>query len=491
MSPREWLCATFLCLIAYPLSLLMLCGPRLFDMPFWADETLSWLISSDADFSHGMAALAGGVDTNAPVLHLFYRVIGNAFGHTPRTYRIASCVVMSLGLLGVYATLRRFVCRLPAFVATLSMIALPIILIHTTEARFYALFLSSSIWTCYFIDRRADRPSIGNAAGLAILSILLCGSHYFGILIIGCIGLFVVGRGLRSRLADAMETLWPMIAGLAMTATLLPLLRTQREALAGADGTWVPDHFMQNLATTIYVLLPMGTLVVTLALVFIARSFRKSRNARTFAFAPTSLLSLLIFPVVMIVVDRVIQPVLVPRYLIPSLAGLAVVIASCVVLIPAWTRLATIAALMFFFTSTALRYRNRIANPQPQTGMGILAQVPHDGLPIVVDWRGHLLAIWADRPDQRDRIYFVDDHRITHPDLDQSIPFEREMVRIMNRYYGFPKTISTEKLRDMGRFRLVTEFPESVADRFTEFSIKQQHPLSWIVGPKDVTADVK
>ncbi len=240
MSACEWLLAAITCVILYPAALLILSGPRLFTRPFWADETLSWLIASDADFSHAMAALAGGVDTNAPILHWIYRCAGNAFGHSPLTYRVVSAVAMSLGVLGVYDSLRRFALKLPSVAGTLAMVALPIVLSHTTEVRFYGYFLTAAVWTCYFVDRRFDRPTVANAMAVGASSIALCGTHYFGSLVVGCIAMFALCRARSSGICRAIDSVWPTALGAATTLCLLPLLVTQRQALAGAGGTWVP-----------------------------------------------------------------------------------------------------------------------------------------------------------------------------------------------------------------------------------------------------------
>jgi hypothetical protein len=488
MAAREWLLATICCLVLYPLSLLVLSGPRLFDRPFWADEVLSWLIASDQDFSHAMAALAGGVDTNAPILHWIFHLAGNMFGHTPLTYRLVSTLAMSLGLLGIYASLRRYADRLPSFGGTFVLLTMPIILAHTTEARFYGLFLAAAVWTCFFIDRRAQQPTVWNAVAVGIASILLCGIHYFGILALGCITVFAMARSLTRGLFRVADIAWPTAAGAAMTLCLLPLLKTQRQALAGAGSTWVPDHFLQNLTTSVSMLLPTGpAMVIGMLIVFALVSVRSGRRAEL-SIPTASLAGLALLVPVLIAFDRIAQPVLVPRYLIPSLAAIAIVVCGCLSAMPTRLRAASIVGLLALFVTGSINKRIKMANPDPRTGMGILAQVPNDETDIVVDWRGHLLPIWADRPLQRNHIVFLDDRRITHPDLDQSIPFEREMVRIMNRFYGFPRTITVAELARMDRFRLVTEFPETAEDRLGRVKVLERSPMSLLVERQPATA---
>lgn len=480
MSVREWLLAAACCLVLYPFALLVLSGPTLFDRPFWADEVLSWLIASDPDFWHGMAALAGGVDTNAPILHWIYHVVGNVFGHSPLTYRLTSTVAMSVGLLGIYASLRRTAFPLPSFGGTLAMLSLPIILAHTTEARFYGFFLATSAWMCFFVDCRSDRPRLWNAAAVGIASILLCGIHYFGILALGCVVLFAMVRALPRGLFRVADIAWPAMCGVVMTLCLLPLLLTQREALSGAGGTWVPDHFLQNLITTLSILLPAGTAMVLAGLILATLISLKSVRG-DLVLPSSSLFALLGLPALLILFDRVVQPVLVPRYLLPSLLVVAVLMCACLSLMSLRLRIASVLVLATLFVSGSVHMRTKIAQPDPRTGMGILAQVPSDQVETVVDWRGHLLPIWADRPEQRNQIVFLDDPRIAHPDLNQSIPFEREMVRIMNRFYGFPRTITVAELAKLDRFRFVTEFPETADERLGRVRVIERSPLSLLV----------
>lgn len=481
MSAGEWLIAGLGCFVAYPLALLVLAGPLLFTRPFWADETLSWLIASDPDFSHSMAALAGGVDTNAPLLHWIYRVAGNAFGHSPATYRIVSMLAMSLSLLGVYATLRRFTARLPSVAGGLALISLPIILTHTTEARFYGFFLAAAVWTCHMVDRRCDTTSVRSAVSVGIASVFLCSIHYFGILVLGGIVLFALSRGWRAGFVRAVDSVWPTILGAATTACLLPLLASQREALADVGGTWVPDRFLQNLTTSAVMLMPLSSALVVASIIAAALVWRRNEGVTNWPSISTCLWSLTLLPLVLLCVDRLVQPVLVPRYLIPATAAVPLLISACVCILSFRLQVAVLAALGILLAGGAIDMRLKMARPGTGTGMGILAEVPADEELIVVDWRGHLLPIWAARPGQRDRIVFVDDPRITHPDLDQSIPFEREMVRIMNHFYGFPRTIDVDELSRLDRFRLVTEFAESAEARLGRATVVERSAMSLLV----------
>ncbi len=242
-----------------------------------------------------------------------------------------------------------------------------------------------------------------------------------------------------------------------------------------------PNHFLENLTTSISLLVPTGAAFILGAILALTPIVHRSSECEDTPAPSTQLWSLALLPVVMIAFDRLVQPVLVARYMIPSVAAVSALVCACVGPIPRRVQLGSIGALAVLFVSGSLALRARIEDPDPRSGMGVLAQVPIDDLPIVVDWRGHLLPIWAVRPGQRDRIVFLDDPWLTHPDLDRSIPFEREMVRIMNRFYEFPKTIGIYELSRMNRFRLVTEFPESAKQRMGDMSVVDRSPLTFVV----------
>ena len=152
VNVREAILLLLVTAVIAPLAAFAIAGAYYFDRPFWSDEVLSWLIATDPSFDHGLAALAGGVDTNAPLLHLLFRALGQTLGSSPVVFRLAALVAMAATLAGLYLTLRRSVKAAAAAFGCLCFAALPIIIAHTTEARFYAFELAAR-----GVDKSPDR----------------------------------------------------------------------------------------------------------------------------------------------------------------------------------------------------------------------------------------------------------------------------------------------------------------------------------------------
>lgn len=479
VSLREQWLVGLLAFVAVPAITLAACGGGLLDRPFWADETLSWLISADGDLSHANAALAGGIDTNAPLIHWFYRLVGDAFGHTPVVYRSASMAFLSIALAGLYFVLRQTVTVGPAIVGCIAFWSLPIVIAHQTETRFYGPLVAAAIWTCHFVGRRRERTTLPDTVGLAVGSVALCASHYFGVVALLAIAAVEVTRAPRR----AVEQLFPIACGFVTTLCLWPLLASQRAVLADVGGTWLPDDFWTNLQTTAHVLMPgsarLAVVGLLVAAIILAGRRRVIDSLRAAMHSPLAALAL--FGVAMLAFDRLVQPVLVPRYFMPVLPAVALLVAAMVAALP---RRAGTAAGFVMVALLAMQFahvRGHLADPQPRTALAVVRSVerlPAD-VPILIDWRGHLLPIHAARPDLRSRLAFVDDPRATHPDLARAIPFERRMVEVMQRFYGFPRVVSVDDVRAADRFVLVTEFPEQLDERFPQWNKRQLGELTF------------
>jgi Dolichyl-phosphate-mannose-protein mannosyltransferase len=467
MRPRECAAAWFLGLLLLPTSLLILTGPALFGRPFWSDEILSWLIASDPDFGHGLAALAGGVDTNAPLLHLLYRGVGTVLGHTPGVYRATSALLMSLTLVGLYLTLRKTFAPRSAIAGCAAFCTLPIVIHHATEARFYALQLLGIVWAAHGLISRTQRPNVANAVQVAIASMIACGAHYFGVIAVACmVGAAFISR--TSTLLNTLKTTYPTLAGVAVTACCLPLLASQRAAMADVGGTWVPDFFWLNLRTVAAMVLPTawacGAALIVLAAILKSGKRGVADSVRRHV---SPLTALFVYGLVLLVFDRIVQPVLVPRYFVamtPALAWLVAVLVD-----RASTTLATVAtaACLALGGSELLRLRHAIEHPAPHSALAILLSVRDmQDETIVSDWLGHALPIWVNRPELRDRLFYLPDTRLHDPFMAQAIPYERQMARCVQQFYGMPGGTTLGQVRQMSRLVLVSEFPESVETRF-------------------------
>ena len=477
-----------------PLAAFAIAGPYYFNRPFWSDEVLGWLIAADPSFDHGMAALAGGVDTNAPLVHVLFRVLGQTFGTTPIVYRLASLVAMATTIAGLYLTLRRSVKASAAAFGCLCFAALPIVISHTTEARFYAFELAAAVWTNLLIARRGDSlragPSAvrspGNTSGrgrpgsylscsagcIALSSIALCGVHYFGVIALACI-VFADRFSHRPTTREWLDRVWPSAAGFAMTACLLPLVIAQRTAMRDAGGTWVPDTFVTNSRVLIDMLLPPAatsiavvSMTLSVALVGRAALLETLRPHRAILMAACA------YVVVLFAFDRLVQPVLIPRYFIVALPAVAAVAAAMASRWPTNVTRAAIALIAVCLCGQWWNIRTRSDAPDGRAAAGLLASVAaiDDQTPIISDWLGHAIAIIKARPAN---VSYFADKRLHEAGFDSAIRYEREMAACVQRFYGLPGETNLSRMNRLDRFVLLTEFPETIHERFPEYETRQ------------------
>lgn len=489
---RTEACGIAFALVLWPLAAWAVAGPYYFTRPFWSDEVLSWLIATDPSFDHSLAALAGGVDTNAPLLHLLFRLLTYGFGPAPIVFRTAALVAMATAIGGLYATLRRSATAAASAFGCLVFASLPIIIAHATEARFYAFELAAAVWTNLWLLRRRDAlramragPSSVRSSGrgrpgsyalrVAIGAVALCGFHYFGLLTLASLVIAHVAT-CRSELRKRLDVVWPTVAGFAMTLCLLPLVFAQRSAMRDAGGTWVPDDFWTNLRVTVEMLLPAPAMLiaVVVALLTIARLGSRS-TLHSLGEHRLILLAAVVYVVGMLAFDRLVQPIFVPRYFIVALPAVAAVAAA---LASQWrpsVRRFAIAAVVICLFAQWSRLRVRSQAPDGRAAASLIATVEptEASLPIVSDWFGHALPIVYAKPTLADRIFYVADPRLHEPGFDSGIRYEREMAACVQRFYIAPRQTSLPKIAKLDRFILLTEFPETIPDRFPGYARRE------------------
>ncbi len=461
-----------------------LVGAAVFQRPFWLDETLTFLIASDADLNHSLAALAGGADTNPPGLHLTMRAVGGIFGHTPGVYRATMFLTMSTAIVLLYALLRKTLPARTAAAAAMFAWAVPMVRDHSVDARFYAPMLLAAVACCAALSWRRGgltRTSAAfSSASLAGASVYLCLIHYFGVLVLACIagGELTMGRGtLRDRLSRTM----PMICGVVATACCWPLLMGQRAALREAGGTWVPDDWSQTMSAVIGGFTPVVPTAIAVVLMIAATFGPGLKRVRIRLNAiPPGVLGLLAYPLVLIAIDRLVQPVLAPRYVLPLLLPIAAIVAGFAATLGKRVERLAIIALLAVIADQSLDLRHRAQRPDPRSAIAFTRVIPANAtLPIYVDWRGYALPLAVARNDLRSNVRYFFDPRIRCDLLQESLGFEARMAEINFQFFGLPQPAKLDAVRLSSRFLLITEFPETVAERFAEFHSRRIGPLEF------------
>lgn len=482
-SQREAICVWIgaMCLAIF--APILLAGSGLLERAFWLDEVLTFWIASDPSLNHSLRALAGGVDTNPPALHLTLRWLGGLFGHTPTVYRLVMMVSFGATLAGVYWFARRRVDRPGAMIAAGLLVSPANVLWFAFDARFYAPMLACSVWIANLLVALRDRVSIWRTILLALLSAYLCSLHYFGI-----VALFVMVVGeMLTRIGSTRDRVVRCLATLAGPVALLacvPILLDQRSALQSAGGTHLHRDTFHALSAALSELWPPMIFVPVVALALIALRKSPMRVSRILHDA-APLSGLLLYPVVIVAFDLLIQPAILARYLAPiALTACAIVpLALASLSIP--LRVATACALALIPTIGLIKVRMSIENPSTLSAPGIVRNVALDqsGF-LIADWRGIAIPIWIARPELRQRLMILDDPQLAgfykdDPHLRAAIPFERRMLDIDRQFYPIPPMISRAELDRLDRFTLVTHLstPAEVKRRFSKWNVRKIGPI--------------
>ena|GEM_PF-3965640 len=482
-SAREavlvWIGALFVAVIAP----VLLAGPGLLERAFWLDEVLTYWIASDPSLDHSMKALAGGVDTNPPALHLTLRVVGEAFGHTPAVYRLAMMISFGAALAGVFWFARRHVDRLSAAIAACLLIAPANVLWFSFDARFYAPMLACCVWIANLIVSLRERASIWRIVVLALLSAYLCTLHYFGL-----VALFVMVVGeMLTRFGSMRERLMrctPTIVGPLALLACFPILLSQRTAMDSAGGTHLSRDTLNALAAAFAELWPPMIFIPIVALMLLA--LRKSRTRFSEILRDASPLSgLLLYPLVIVAFDLLIQPAILARYLAPIVLATCAIVPLALATLSPRLRLCAVSALALIPTIGLINVRKSVDNPSALSAPGIVRNAALDRTgPLIADWRGIGVPIWIARPELRDHLFLLDDPQLAgfykdDAHLSAAIPFERHMIDINRDFYSVPPMISRDELVRFDRFTLVTHLStlEEVGQRFSEWEVRKVGPI--------------
>lgn len=325
--------AALLALFAMELSLTNSWG--LLTQTPWLDECLTLLVVNDVSFSHGLAAIAGGVENTPPGFFALLWPIGRLIGgFAPVGLRALNCLFVVAGCVAVYASCRLMVDRQRAAVGTLAVAIHPAIVVQLFQVRFYAFWFAVTAWFVYAAIRSRGEPqTLGQVIAPCALAVLMVSTHWFGV--IG-LGLITTGELLASENARRRIAAWlPMAAGLVTLLLCYPILSAQRSSLT--VPTWIDPLTSAGLwheAGAIYGVAPVALIAACGVWRVAARPGRDGERAAWRSAMPG--LSLLWLPVVLLGVSLAVQPVLRSRYAIPT--AIAVGILAALVSPPASAR---------------------------------------------------------------------------------------------------------------------------------------------------------
>jgi hypothetical protein len=365
MTRRELLVFVAVCAVAIAL-LPLFGGSVLWTRPLWFDE-LCCTVFVVKDASSPFDVIANVYrpgDYAPPLLHLIVWFVGwLAGGVTPVVLRSISLVCVSVGLLFLYATLRRHFGRAPSSAGTIAVASHALVIAHAFEGRFYGpwlLFAAAFAW-CLGLDHNRAR-SRRRDISIALSSILLPTIHWFGIFSLGlmCVAAVVV-HGRRWR--EGLRLIAPSAAGVVALLICVPMAIVQRASSTGM--LWVKELSGQQVMEMAWLFWLAPSVVLAVVLV-LAQSLRDAPanaltpsrpNALTLLRAPdlAALTSLALMPVVLIALSVVLQPSMVPRYGIVAVLAWAPLVALAAASVGRVARAAVLALMVLMLCLGAKR----------------------------------------------------------------------------------------------------------------------------------------
>jgi hypothetical protein len=320
------------------------------------DEILTWKEVSDPSLVHLFHAIQHGADGGMPVFYTTAWVWARTFGTGILTLRLYSCVAMCGALLITWRTIRRFYGVFATGFGVLTMWGTSALLLdQNSEARFYGLYMLAVAIAVNLYARLTTEPA--PRTRLLLLTTLcqagLVLSHILGLIYSGLILLaLILFDGRRHHLR--LELYFRYAVGWLALLVWIPAIRASMAV--GKPHGWIEMPSVRGLLTTYlfqnsslwlsilkdpsHIVLYMVVLCATVLIVFVPlvsifllELLRSVPLGRRINPDPESALLLVAYallsaPLVLFVLSRLITPVFIPRYFLPSGIGLAIVLAA-------------------------------------------------------------------------------------------------------------------------------------------------------------------
>jgi uncharacterized membrane protein len=427
---------------------------NLFTRHFWLDEYLTSLIVRDPSVTHSISAVRGGVDTNPPVYHLllrgFYAIVG---GRAEVTFRASALLCTCIALVVTYAVLRRSFAVAPAALATLSLVAHPLVLTEAFEARFYAPLLAATACFAFCLCRGGTRGPNGLwcDVSIALAAALTCTLHYFGVFALAAV---VVGECfVRDSNRSFLRRLIPVAAGPAALLAMIPFFLGQRAGLSVA--TWMPPVSLNQIGalfTSVFYAMPLAVVLVAWCVTRIITRQRQPLMAARVA-PVAGLTALAAVPFIVLAFSLVVQPSLAPKYaIVAALALTPIVAALAAPLRPVVTCVAAVLIVVLAFFN--IRKLSEIAYQRSEVARARAERVSHfpDMRPIVTTSRDGAYMLQYVAPSLAGRVALVDVRPLANPQQDRLYCYEMDMANKVRRFYPTPRVIDVPALRALGPF---------------------------------------
>ncbi len=441
------------------MNLVQMIGTRTTDLlshPLWLDEVLTSVQANDPSFSHMLAAIRGGVETNPPTMYLLLWPIAKLFGPLGNTaLRLLPMLCMLAALTMLYAIVRRFFPRGPSIVGLLVVAAHPLVISLTYEARFYALWLMLTIAYCLAMLRNDERATTSRSIAMFVLAILVSTVHWFGI-----IGLALITAGDLFVRRQPKRVL-PLMVGALSVACCLPFYFGQRQGMT--VKTWIDpinpsdlrDGLIGLFGAPSFVFCVIGSVLIG---IFVLQSKSETTpGLKPMGFSPgvvslCPLCTLITFPFVIIVFSIVVQPSFVQRYLVLAIAPLAAIAAYLAKDLNKYAIGLMIVAI-FGIGSAELISKSHATRGLDagfnDTVAAINARTRADDL-IVFKRRREMYPVLQLEPKLSARVAQLDFEGVESDQITAATRYERDIGKKVARFYPRYSQIDVNKLRRQG-----------------------------------------
>ncbi len=354
----------------------------------WIDEAYTLQVVTDASLPHMLHALAHAVDGGMPVYYVLAHGWGKIFGETLFSFRLLSSLFMCAGVLLLWITLRQAYSGWAVSLATAcSTVTSAYLLRQNVEARYYGYYFACVVLVLALHLRLSLHPASRRLlAGGIVAHVALVMSHPFGVLYSGlaiCALIFSDYR--RGRLR------WSVYAGLACSWLVLlawmgPILKIHDLAV---PRNWTPiPTFTEVLDLFAFAspCLAFGLLMGTGMSALAPKSKPEPGPAAGSDTLVYHAFAFLLLPIPIAVISWGNSSLFVDRYFLPSVVGVATLVACLLnsrlsgVRLTTGLRFAWLALLAVILSWPLLSVEK-----MPDVRVATLERELPSGLPIVVD----------------------------------------------------------------------------------------------------------
>jgi Dolichyl-phosphate-mannose-protein mannosyltransferase len=413
----------------------------------WMDEIFTWKEASDPSLWHLYRAIQHGADGGQPLFYTTVWLWQKAFGGGILTLRLYSCAAMCGALWITWKTIRRYYGMWATAFGVLAIWGTSSLLLdQNAEARFYGLYMLTVAIAvaCYARLTEQATPKRSLLVGTLLAQSALVLAHVLGLVYSGLILLALVlfdGRRRRFR--------WKVYlfhaAGWLALLVWLPAIRASMAA--GRPHGWIPmpglrqvldaytfGDFLEWLAVLgshtqgiafvlarhlaqFFIVVPMAIVITLIAKRFLSGKGQSDGDARDALLLVAFIL--LSAPLLLYALSHLFTPVFVPRYILPSGIGMAILLTAFAeaagadrrrspsrILLPKnlWPTLAAI--LLICPVSSALVARTSFAIATALDVDGLASHIPPD-TPVVIGWQQDFVRLMRYSRAPQSRYYFL------------------------------------------------------------------------------------